>query len=139
VGALQPDQELGDHQVLELIPRIIYVRFKDAGGTIWGTYQDDILLDETPPQGHGRITSASTGETQLALTASDDVSGVGTMRLSSRQDFAGASWEPYHTSRSWSFGQDSAVYLQFRDNAGNVSPPLKIAFWRLFAPLMVEE
>jgi hypothetical protein len=58
----------------------------------------------------------------LALNASDDTSGVSQMLISNRGDFSGAIWESYRTSRSWAVGNNSYVYVRFRDSAGNMSP-----------------
>jgi hypothetical protein len=120
------------------IPRTIYVRFKDAAGVIWGTFQDDILLDETPPHGHGHVqlSASAGGPNVLALEAVDDASGVSSMRLSSRTDFDGSQWEPYSTSREWDFGSQNTVYVQFRDNANNISQTTTIQQWRTNLPLI---
>lgn len=50
---------------------------------------------------------------------------VQTMQLSARSDFADATWEPYQTSRAWTFqphatGQ-ATVFVRFKDGAGNIS------------------
>jgi len=37
------------------LPRVVYVRYKKLDGTILSLYQDDIILDMTPPQGTARI------------------------------------------------------------------------------------
>jgi hypothetical protein len=34
-----------------VIPRVVYVRYKDLGGSISSNYQDDIILDVTAPTG----------------------------------------------------------------------------------------
>ncbi len=34
-----------------IIPRVVYIRFKDTSGIVSGTYQDDIILDMAPPTG----------------------------------------------------------------------------------------
>ncbi len=44
------------------------------------------------------------------------------MRLSDSPDFDSASWEPFSSSRAWDFGTSTAVFVQFRDAAGNESP-----------------
>jgi hypothetical protein len=110
-----------------VIPRIVYVRFRDASGNVSPTFQDDILLDVTPPHGHVWLSDASqhssiaSRQAILNLEANDDVSGVESMRLSSRSDFAGAAWQPFATQHAWDFGTGAVVYVQIRDNAGNIS------------------
>jgi hypothetical protein len=110
-----------------VLPRVVYLRFKDQNGLVSSTYQDDIILDVLPPQGQVSIEPlnnkhAVTGAgVTVLLSASDDVSGVAGMRLSNRPDFAGAAWEPYATTRAWNLGNNTSVYVQFRDYAGNIS------------------
>jgi hypothetical protein len=120
-----------------VLPRTVYVRFKDAQGVVWGTFQDDIILDVTPPHGHCSFQPSPPGQqTILALDASDDISGVDAMRISSQADFANSAWEPFATTRPWDFGDGDRVYIQFRDNAGNLSEPTTIRRWRVSLPLV---
>jgi hypothetical protein len=110
-----------------VLPRVVYIRYKDQNGTVSSTYQDDIILDVSPPSGQVNIKnqdsariSAGSGVT-LELSADDDVSGVGGMRVSNQVNFDEASWRPYATMLAWDMGSSNAVYVQFRDNAGNFS------------------
>jgi hypothetical protein len=43
------------------------------------------------------------------------------MRLSNRDDFAGAIWRPFASSVTWDFDGGGVVYVQFKDGAGNIS------------------
>ena len=110
-----------------VLPRVVYVRYNDINGNVSATYQDDIILDVTPPTGAISITSQPNGfeltasTVTLSLSATDDVSGVGQMLISNQADFADATWENYATSRVWTPGSAPAVYVKFKDNAGNVS------------------
>lgn len=148
-----------------VIPRVVYVRFKDAEGNTNGPFQDDIILDVTPPTGSVTVTkdvSAVTSNFQISrkllierdrtvfgeniifllmvaqntcgfqvsgpdiftlhLLAQDDLSGVGDMMISNDPAFQCAKWEPFYSSRSWYPPEGtSAVYVLFRDNAGNIS------------------
>jgi hypothetical protein len=132
-----------------VIPRTVYVRFKDTGGNTSATYQDDIILDVTPPTGSVSIIGPSSARglrllatsVTLSLRAEDDVSGVGTMLISNRPDFAGAAWETYATSRAWTLDSNNTVYVQFRDNAGNVSVTYSASRpsnWSVFLPLILK-
>lgn len=143
-----------------VLPRVVYAKFKTYG-QISGLYQDDIVLDVTPPTGAITITnpvstSTSTGYAQslpwislpttpltgtiylpligdnsrpgykmigLALSATDDVSGVGEMMIANDATFTGSAWEPFTTSKNW-WAPDAGnptVFVKFRDRAGNVS------------------
>jgi hypothetical protein len=112
-----------------VIPRVVYIRYKDVSGNVSATYQDDIILDVTPPTGSVSIVGpgglsrllATNSIVTLSLSATDDVSGVGGMLLSNTPDFGGASWEAYATIRIWDLGNNNTVYVRFRDNAGNIS------------------
>jgi hypothetical protein len=64
-----------DHFV---IPRVVYVRYKDMEGNTSGTYQDDIILDMAPPRGSVDAvvkTSSSAPHftaAEAAVSATDD-------------------------------------------------------------------
>jgi len=126
-----------------VIPRVVYVRYKDLGGNVSSNYQDDIILDVTPPTGSVEIIGATglqakASTVTLKLSATDDVSGVGQMLISNQPDFAGATWEDYATSRAWTLGSNTAVYVRFRDNAGNISSTYSTSQWKVFLPLVVK-
>ncbi len=109
-----------------VIPRVVYVRYKDVAGNLSATFLDDILLDVTAPTGSVSVadtTSASTldAAVTLELSATDDLSGVGEVMASNTPDFAEASWQPFATRLPWTLSSSRTVYVQFRDNAGNVS------------------
>ena len=110
-----------------VLPRIVYLRYKDLNGDVSATYQDDIILDVTPPIGTVSIASQPNGlqtmnsTVTLSLNATDDVSGVDQMLISNQLDFAGATWENYATSRVWMLENNTDVYVKFRDYAGNIS------------------
>jgi hypothetical protein len=129
-----------------VIPRVVYVRYKDLGGNVSSNYQDDIILDVTPPVGIVSIIGAAglqamASTVTLELSATDDVSGVGQMLISNQPDFAGAIWESYATSRAWALGSNMVVYVRFRDNAGNVSVTYSASRpsnWSVFLPLILK-
>lgn len=133
-----------------VIPRTVYVRFRNTVGSTSGGFSDDIILDVTAPTGSVSIVGGTSNPTvrsgkssvTLNLSATDDVSGVGGMMLSNRADFAGATWESYATSKTWTLGVNNTVYLRYRDNAGNVSQTYSASLpggsWTLFLPLVVK-
>ena len=140
-----------------VMPRYVYAAFKDADGTIHSVYFDDIIYDPTPPSGtlavaggvltttlnlrlNAALPSApplrmlstqATGTVDLKLDATDDNSGIAEIQVSEQADFAGATWEPYTSTKAWQpTGADGAktVYVRFRDSAGNISAPANTNF-----------
>ncbi len=113
-----------------VMPRFVYVQFKDAYSTVYGTYMDDIVYDPVAPEGSVMILSGETSTVTLWLEAYDDNSGVAEMRISDvptmtlsspAGGLTSASWQPYEQTVEWVLTGD-AVYVQFRDRAGNTSP-----------------
>jgi len=114
-----------------ILPRTVYVRFKDASGTpLLATFQDDIILDVVSPtfslsdtvqQGSGGQVGAAALVRTIGVSATDDGSSPAQMqmRLSNRADFAGAIWRPYASTVTWDFNNGVTVYVEVRDGAGN--------------------
>lgn len=93
--------------------------------------RDTIILDTTPPTGSLLISSAGVqGDTAtLSLSAEDVTSGVASMLIYNTPNQAKeATWETFKTSRSWRLDPGEGaktVYVQYRDQAGNVSKAIK--------------
>jgi len=107
-----------------VIPRTVYVRMRDAAGTIVGPFQDDIILDVTPPVGfveRDRERNAGAGAVALKIDANDDVSGVGEMQVSQDPTFRGVIWEPFAKTKDHLTTGSRAIHVRFRDLAGNIS------------------
>jgi len=129
-----------------VLPRQVYIRYKDSAGNMSATFQDDIILDVTPPVGTVSITGAAglqakASTVTLGLSATDDVSGVGQMLISNQPDFAGATLESYATSRAWALGSNGTVYVRYKDNAGNISTTYSASLpsnWSVFLPLILK-
>ena len=116
------------------ITRLVYVRFRDADGSVSSLYLDDIILDMEAPHGHGSVDDQGAF---LELTATDDLSGVAGMRVSAQPNFGGASWEAFSARRAWDFDVNPTAYVQFRDTAGNQSPTYAVgASDTVFLPLV---
>lgn len=118
-----------------LSPRLVYARFRDATGVVYGDYADDIFYDPVPPWGRAWLVAQGAATMTLGLESWDDCSGVGWMRLAAEE--AGlplAPWETY--SPMAVVPRSEAAYVQFRDRAGNVSPPTMAGRHRLYLPLI---
>lgn len=116
-------------------PCLVYARFRDAAGVLYGDYVDDIYYDPVPPWGRATVVAQGTMTMTLGLEAWDDLSGVGTMRLAEEE--AGlplAPWAAYTSTLV--VPRTEAVYVQFRDRAGNISAPAMAGRYRLYLPLV---
>jgi hypothetical protein len=104
-----------------VMPRTVYVWFKDAQGTVYGAYQDDIIYDPVAPQGSVTVLDSSPTTMTLQLEAYD-YSGIAHMRIAESR-ITEAPWQPYATTKTVTRSGESAItYVQFQDNAGNDSP-----------------
>jgi len=136
-----------DHYQNYVIPRHVYVRFKDAGGQIYGNFSDDIIYDPIPPltasveivETMGRDEASSTATYRLHLSCQDDNSGAAEMVIvkvpkivteshTAVIEYSASDWEPYTAYRDVVCDDAHTIAVLFRDRAGNVSQP----FW---APL----
>lgn len=108
----------------KVITRIVYVRFRTTDDVTLPV-SDDILLDVNAPRGKVTVPKPAVGSSsqqyQLFIEASDDESGVADMRLSNSSAIDEAPWEEFTPARLWQSNGSGYVYLQLRDNAGNVS------------------
>lgn len=105
-----------------VLPRFVYVWFRDSEGIVYGAYMDDVIYDPVAPE--GSVTLLGGGDNDaviLYLHATDDNSGVAEMRISTDENFAGADWQPYEQFLTWD-EPGAGAYAQFRDRAGNLSP-----------------
>jgi len=120
-----------------VIPRIVYARYKDSQGEVYGPYIDDIIYDPIPPMGSVSISGAGDTVT-LILNASDDNSGVDKMIISNTPSFAGASWEDYAQTKQWTLGTDRTVYARYKDKAGNPSAIYSATQHQAYLPFVVK-
>jgi LasA protease len=103
-----------------VLPRYVFVWFRDNQARVFGPYFDEIVLDPVSPTGSVAIMGVAGTNVVLALVAYDDNSGVGDMRIADNGGMANSSWQPYYPQVTWSSGSEF-VYAQFRDRAGNMS------------------
>jgi hypothetical protein len=93
------------------------------------TAANTVKIDKTKPTGSVLINSGATSTTSRSVSlklASTDSGGSGNhqVQVSDKSDFAGATWQEYTTTLSYSFTNVPAVktiYAQFKDAAGNAS------------------
>ncbi len=134
-----------------VIPRFVYVKYKDVNGVISGAFLDDIILDVNPPNGSVEVYPAETAayssinypftnnqdnpyqiflplikdfttNVTLLLDATDDVSGVAEMIISNSTDFSYSFWIPYENQIEWFMPEEvDTVFVKLMDNAGNIS------------------
>jgi murein DD-endopeptidase MepM/ murein hydrolase activator NlpD len=118
-------------------PRFVYAQFRDAMGIVYGDYLDSIVYDPVSPTGQVGIIAQGSITVTLWLTATDDNSGVGWMRLAG--DAAGlgtAPWVAFAPTAVFTL-TEVWVYAQFRDRAGNVSVPASTGLaHRVYLPLV---
>lgn len=107
--------------------KTVYVQFRDNLSNTSGSISDTIVLDTVLPAGtvliNGGAAYTNSTAVSLALSASDDRSGVAQMRFSN-DGSSWSTWEAYATSKSWTMAAGDGtktVYAQYRDAAGNVS------------------
>ena len=109
--------------------KTIYARFQDEAGNISQAYTGTFALDTLPPLGGIALSHPILGPdvvtTTVWLGAQDNLSGLAAMRLSTDPTFADAIWRPFASTLTWVYSQAdrsrSALHVQFRDAAGNVS------------------
>ena len=136
------------------LPRTVYIRFRDIGGTPFGPFQDDIILDPVLPQldslelvplgGTAATFSSTSGRSVLVrVIAHDDNSGVRTVQLSNRSDFVTASSYPVTGSLTeivWPLQPSGLVYGRVLDRAGNTSPAVSAQgepwWYRVYLPVL---
>ena len=128
-----------------VLPRFVYAAFRDANGTIYATYFDDIIYDSTAPQGTITVSNGSPAAqttnvhasallnttVEVQINARDDNSGMAQMQLSASAAFTDTTWQPFSARQTWlPTGGDGSktVYVRLRDHAGNVSPVVSRTF-----------
>jgi uncharacterized repeat protein (TIGR01451 family) len=112
----------------------VYARFRDSGGTLYpsSAIQDDIVYDPGKPevtqveiitQSLQGVSVMSGQAVTVSVTASDDNSGVGTVRVSHNPntDYEAFNFYGNTTEIPWTLQPSGKVYVQVEDRAGNRS------------------
>lgn len=127
-----------------VLPRTVYVRYRDANGTIRGNFTDDIIYDPNLPTGNASVISVGNDSVVLNINLQDDLSGVSEMLVATESNLATAKWEAYSTFKTISAEPGDAIYVYYRDAAGNESLyPLEIkvpdGMHNLYLPLTLKK
>jgi hypothetical protein len=123
----------------QVVPRMVYARFRDAAG-YWMSpvLADDILLDTQPPSvASVQVITASVGmdaaqavSVTLRITAGDSNTGVSEIQVSNQPGCAGATVYPATgattTITGWNLPAGGAFVCAV-DQAGNISAPYSTA------------
>ena len=110
-----------------VLPRTVYVRYRDAGGVIHGNFTDDIIYDSNLPEGAVALNSFAGGTATVQLDLVDDLSGVSQVLIATLDGLPTAQWENYSSSKTTSAQPGDLIYIFYRDAAGNQSLyPLEI-------------
>lgn len=116
-----------------VIPRTVYVLFRDGDGRQYGSFSDEIIYDPNPPQVNSveiiaqtaqRLDKARGKNTIVRVTASDDNSGVNKVQISHDMNFGQFlefAFTGNTTDISWPLQPSGIVYVRVKDRAGNLS------------------
>ena len=116
--------------------KTVYVKFRDEAGNETEIKSDKIILDQGQPsggkikiiskEGTQGITSNKEGLVNLELSVEGDDARY--MMVSNTENFFEGRWEIYRNKvEDWKLAVgdgEKAVYVKFRDRAGNVSSPV---------------
>ena len=104
----------------------VYMKFRDDAGNESACINDDITHDDIPPSGVTiSINGGASMTNDISVTLNLSAFGASEMYITNTAGcMADGAWEAYNTSKTWSLGQTNsfaAVYVKFRDEAGNES------------------
>ncbi|NCC30906.1 MAG: hypothetical protein EOM24_02655 [Chloroflexia bacterium] len=139
-------------------PRTVYVWFRNADGTILGSYSAAIIYDAVAPVSSAWVEGSTeslnpasshqnllnnqsrpstsdaivtSGALTLQIIGQDTVSGLSELQFSEQADFADAVWMAYDAQQAWTFeggDRSGTLYVRSRDRAGNISEVSTIPF-----------
>ncbi|MEH0155290.1 hypothetical protein V6R21_14175 [Limibacter armeniacum] len=111
----------------------VFVKFKDIAGNETRACSDNIILDTTPPtdlkleiNNGAKETDNINKEVSLSLGGVD----VAYMIVSNHPSFSDATWRRFQTKlENWKLSGETdgikTVYAKFKDEAGNISSPIR--------------
>jgi hypothetical protein len=125
------DWELDD-SVKGIFTKVVYVRFNGTGIDTSKTYSDDIILDTTAPTIDSSTASAKAGNVEIALKATDDITGVDQVQIKNGSKIITEDYDTSISVRDSDLGLvvssggvrkfgSSSVEIRVSDKAGNWS------------------
>ncbi|MBB3698591.1 hypothetical protein KMW28_15455 [Flammeovirga yaeyamensis] len=110
----------------------VYVKFKDKAGNETKSYSSSIELDTNAPKNIDfKINNGEkvTNDINKKVTLNIEPDDAALMMVSNSSSFNGGKWQQAVPSISWTLkGEEDGykhVYIRFKDEAGNVSRPLR--------------
>ena len=109
---------------------VAHVKFRDSVGNESTVYNASFTVDTAPPTGSISTVTYTNSRTITVSTASitDNISGVGYMKVWEDGQTVPTEWEAYATSKSITLAEGSdglrTIKAVFKDNAGNISTNL---------------
>lgn len=109
--------------------KTVYVRLQDYAGNVSHVVSSTLIVDTTPPVGLASVKEGTVGSEAVSVTlnlaAWDNLVGVDSVRISRWPSFTNTIWLTYTPQVavpvSYSGEDEPVLYIQFRDEAGNVS------------------
>jgi hypothetical protein len=112
--------------------KTVWVEFMDAAGNRSQALSSTIVLDTEPPVGTALSVAEGYYVGSRSVTVNLAAQGATEMMISTRPDFAGASWEAYTTAFGFTLPDadgEHTLWARFRDAARNVSSSLSTRVW----------
>jgi hypothetical protein len=114
----------------------VYVRLRDRAGNVTSAVSESLVMDTIPPAGTARVVEGFVGPNAISVTvelsASDNATGLDAVRISPQESLTGTLWQPYAlrvaAPISATGALTSALYVQFRDGAGNHSDVISTTY-----------
>ncbi|NME70608.1 hypothetical protein [Flammeovirga aprica] len=114
-------------------PKQVFVKYKDLAGNQTQTYSSSISIDTSAPQNitlvidHGAESTKNINKLVVLQLDGDDAT---MMMVSNTSSFQGAHWQQVQPSISnWKLSGETDgmkyVYAKFKDEAGNISRPIR--------------
>ncbi len=105
--------------------KLVYARFKDAGGNESDRYKAHIIFDtQAPTSGKIQINDGETTTMYSDVLLKFTAQGADLMWISNDKNFATGQWEPYADTKKWLLAEGDGqrtIYIKYKDSCDNVS------------------